>query len=66
MSVGSGIIERMFETAWPDILVGEIEDCQRRVNHARRQEIDLRIWRNNMRKTLLVLKGGKPSTSPWF
>lgn len=37
----------------------------RRVNHGRRQEIDLRMWRNNMRKTLLVLKGGKPSTSPW-
>ena len=37
----------------------------RRVNYARRQEIDLRMWRNNMRKTLLVLKGGHPSTSPW-
>ena len=38
---------------------------QRRVNHVRRQELDLRKWRNNMRKTLLVLKGGNPSTSPW-
>jgi hypothetical protein len=38
---------------------------QRRINRARHQEIDLRKWRNNMRKTLLVLKGGKPSTSPW-
>jgi hypothetical protein len=37
----------------------------RRLNHARRQELDDRKWRNNMRKTLLVLKGGKPSTSPW-
>jgi len=37
----------------------------RRINRARRQEIDLRMWRNNMRKTLLVLKGGHPSTSPW-
>jgi hypothetical protein len=37
----------------------------RRTNRARRQEIDLRMWRNNMRKTLLVLKGGHPSTSPW-
>jgi hypothetical protein len=37
----------------------------RRINRARRQEIDVRMWRNNMRKTLLVLKGGHPSTSPW-
>jgi hypothetical protein len=37
----------------------------RRVNRARRQEIDLRMWRNNMRKTLLVFKGGEPSTSRW-
>jgi hypothetical protein len=29
------------------------------------REIDLRKWRNNMRKTLLVLEGGRPSTSPW-
>jgi len=38
---------------------------QRRINRARSQEIDRRQWRNNMRKTLLVLKGGRPSTSPW-
>lgn len=38
---------------------------QRRVNRARRQEIDARQWRNEMRKKLLVFKGGKPSTSPW-
>ncbi|HEV7419832.1 MAG TPA: DUF222 domain-containing protein [Mycobacterium sp.] len=38
---------------------------QRRVNRARRQEIDVRKWRNNMRRTLVALKGGKPSTSPW-
>jgi hypothetical protein len=37
----------------------------REVNRGRRQELELRMWRNNMRKTLLVLKGGKPSTSPW-
>jgi len=37
----------------------------RRINRARYMEIDLRMWRNNMRKTLLVLKGGHPSTSPW-
>jgi hypothetical protein len=35
------------------------------VNRARRQEIDVRKWRNNMRRTLVTLKGGKPSTSPW-
>jgi len=38
---------------------------QRRINNARRQELDLRQWRNNMRRTLLHLKGGRPSTSPW-
>jgi len=38
---------------------------QQRINRARREEIDLRKWRNNMRKTLLVLEGGRPSTSPW-
>jgi hypothetical protein len=37
----------------------------RRINAARAHEIDLRQWRNNMRRTLLVLKGGQPSTSPW-
>lgn len=37
----------------------------RRINRARRQEIDNRKWRNNMRRTLLVFKGGRPSTSSW-
>ncbi len=37
----------------------------RRTNQARAKEIDQRQWRNNMRRTLLVLKGGNPSTSPW-
>jgi len=37
----------------------------RRINRGRYLEVDLRMWRNNMRKTLLVLKGGHPSTSPW-
>lgn len=38
---------------------------QRRINRGRRQEIDRRWWRNNMRRNLLILKGGRPSTSPW-
>ena len=38
---------------------------QQRINRARREEIDLLKWRNNIRKRLLVLKGGRPSTSPW-
>lgn len=38
---------------------------QRRINRARRAELDIRKWRNNMRRTLLHLKGGRPSTSPW-
>jgi hypothetical protein len=37
----------------------------RRINGARRHEIDIRKWRNNMRRTLLILKGGHPSTSPY-
>jgi len=36
----------------------------RRVNRARRKEIDDRKWRNHMRKMLVLLKG-EPSTSPW-
>jgi hypothetical protein len=36
----------------------------RQVNRGRRQEVDDRKWRNGMRKTLHVLKGGK-SVSPW-
>jgi hypothetical protein len=34
-------------------------------NRARLAEIDIRKWRNDMRRTLLNLKGGAPSTSPW-
>jgi hypothetical protein len=35
----------------------------RRINRARRKEIDDRKWRNRMRKMLILLKG-EPSTSP--
>jgi Domain of unknown function (DUF222) len=42
-----------------------INAAQRQLDRARRQEIDLRKWRNNARKTRIVLKGGRPSTSPW-
>jgi hypothetical protein len=38
---------------------------QRRINRARRQEIADRKWRNHMRRTLVMLKGNEPSTSPW-
>jgi hypothetical protein len=38
---------------------------QTRLNRARLTEIDERKWRNHMRKMLLQLKGGQPSTSPW-
>jgi Domain of unknown function (DUF222) len=37
----------------------------RRCNRARAHEIDLRAWRNDVRRRLLVFKGGHPSTSPW-
>jgi hypothetical protein len=37
----------------------------RKVNRARSRELELRTWRNDMRRKLLVFKGGKPSTSPW-
>ncbi len=37
----------------------------RRINRARRQEIDLCKWRNHMRKMLILFKGTEPSTSPW-
>ncbi len=37
----------------------------RRVNYARKREIELRKWRNNMRRTLILFKGREPSTSPW-
>jgi hypothetical protein len=37
----------------------------RRINRARKQEIDLRKWRNHMRKMLILFKGHEPSTSPW-
>jgi hypothetical protein len=42
-----------------------INAAQRQLDRARRQEIDLRKWRNNARKTRIILKGGRPSTSPW-
>ncbi|MBJ7386541.1 MAG: DUF222 domain-containing protein [Mycolicibacterium sp.] len=35
------------------------------LNRARHHEIDIRKWRNDMRRKLLVFKGGAPSTSPW-
>jgi hypothetical protein len=38
---------------------------QRQVNRGRRQEIDVRKWRNDMRRTLIVLRGGRPSASPF-
>ena len=37
----------------------------RKLNRARAEEIDNRQWRNNMRRNLLILKGGHPSTGPW-
>jgi hypothetical protein len=37
----------------------------RRLDRARRREIDRRKWRNRSRKLLLVFKGGEPSTSPF-
>jgi hypothetical protein len=38
---------------------------QRRLDRERRREIDRRKWRNYSRKLLFVLKGGRPSTSPF-
>jgi Domain of unknown function (DUF222) len=37
----------------------------RRVNRARKQEIELRKWRNQSRRMLILFKGREPSTSPW-
>jgi hypothetical protein len=37
----------------------------RRINHARKQEIADRKWRNRMRKMLILFRGKEPSTSPW-
>jgi hypothetical protein len=37
----------------------------RRVNRARKREIDDRKWRNHMRRMLILFKGREPSTSPW-
>jgi Domain of unknown function (DUF222) len=37
----------------------------RRVNRARKKEIEDRKWRNHMRRMLILFKGGEPSTSPW-
>jgi hypothetical protein len=41
-----------------------INEAARRLNRARRQEIEYRRWRNHMRDMLAVFKG-KPSTSPF-
>jgi len=37
----------------------------RRINHARKQELADRKWRDHMRKMLVQFKGEQPSTSPW-
>jgi hypothetical protein len=37
----------------------------RRINQARKKEIDLRKWRNHTRKMLILFKGTEPSTRPW-
>ncbi len=37
----------------------------RRVNRARKREIELRKWRNHTRKMLILFKGRRASTSPW-
>jgi len=37
----------------------------RRINYARRREIELRKWRNQTRRWLLFFKGKQESTSPW-
>jgi hypothetical protein len=37
----------------------------RRVNYARKREIELRKWRNESRRWLLVFKGKRESTSPF-
>jgi Domain of unknown function (DUF222) len=42
-----------------------INAAQRHLDQARRREIDMRKWRNNCRKMLIIFKGGRPSTSPW-
>jgi hypothetical protein len=37
----------------------------RRVNYARKREIELRKWRNQSRRFLILFKGEQESTSPW-
>jgi hypothetical protein len=37
----------------------------RQINYARRNEIDLRKWRNHMHKMKILFKGNEPSSSPW-
>jgi hypothetical protein len=37
----------------------------RRINHARKREIELRRWRNQSRRMLILFKGKQESTSPW-
>jgi hypothetical protein len=36
-----------------------------RINYARRREIELRKWRNQTRRYLILFKGRQESTSPW-
>ncbi len=42
-----------------------VNAAQRRIDRARRREVDLRKWRNRSRKLRIIFKGGAPSTSPW-
>jgi hypothetical protein len=48
--------------------IGELRPVNaetRRINRARKREIDLRKWRNHTRRMLILFKGNEPSTSPW-
>jgi len=38
----------------------------RRINRARKQEIEHRKWRNHMHKMLMLFNCREPSTSPWL
>jgi hypothetical protein len=42
-----------------------VNAAARALNRARAEGIDNRQWRNNMRRNLLILKGGHASTSSW-
>ena len=37
----------------------------RRINYTRKREIELRRWRNQSRRMLILFKGKQQSTSPW-